>query len=102
VVTALVESTSKKVLHSALLISNHADMLCELVQVVNIEEVIVVPEEATEPEQTSINPVESEDSKRRKSVSPPPRAIKKATRPYVTPIPSDSTRRNSGRRGRRL
>ncbi|GAX17895.1 hypothetical protein FisN_18Hh101 [Fistulifera solaris] len=80
VATALVESTSRKFLHSALLMSNHADMLCELMQVVNIEEVTVVPEEAIEPEQTSITPVESEDSKRRRSGSPPPPATKKAAR----------------------
>ncbi|GAX24816.1 hypothetical protein FisN_18Lh101 [Fistulifera solaris] len=80
VTTALVGSCSGKFQHSALLLSDHADMLCDLVQAVNIEELTVVSEEAIEAAPASRPSVESsEDPKRRRNESPP-RATKKAAR----------------------
>jgi hypothetical protein len=77
VATALIESASETFQKSALLLSNHADILCELLHDANLEDLFVASEETALP--ASIPPPKSADLKRKLRIQPP-RAAKKAAR----------------------
>ncbi|GAX24818.1 hypothetical protein FisN_18Lh099 [Fistulifera solaris] len=73
VATALVESAAETFQNSALLLSNHADILCELLHDANLVKLFVAPEETVTPLAKSV------DSKRKLRIQPL-RAAKKAAR----------------------
>ena len=81
---ALMRSASKKFPHTALLLSNHADALCEsLLLVVNQEESIVaqqLPEDAASPASASSESSRGADRLKRKRIVEQSAAAKKAAR----------------------
>ena len=77
VATALVESTSEHFQFSALLLSNHADVLCELIQDIDLEGIAAMQQETMLP--SSIPPSQAVLSKRKMRIQPP-RAAKKVAR----------------------
>ena len=72
VAAALIERAAKNFQYSALLLSGHTDMLCDLIKDINVEETVGIPEE------TSLPASYTTDPSKRKTRIQLPRAAKKA------------------------